>query len=393
MVLKNNSTNGKVSFEYIWLDLNNNFRSKVRIMDNVPETFININIKHQEWNFDGSSTGQASGKDSEIFIKPYKMVQDINNESDYYVFCDCYYPNGDPHQTNTRKQAVDFFNHPYIKEMDTMFGIEQEFFVFNNGKPLVWNDEDTEPQGNYYCGNGSKNIKGRDYLDEVVRNLNFWNINVTGYNFEVAPGQMEIQICEKGIDGADNLIATRFILVRIAESYGWDIDFKPKPVFLNTHKWNGSGCHVNFSTNIMREHNFIDQNIIGTASEEYKKWNFVTESITPSVYQTACILYNMKQNHTSDISKFGSENNKLRLGGSNEASSYDTFNYGIANRGCSVRIPHAFMTSMKGYIEDRRPGADMDPYIVTTLITSYVKFENTETIQSIVDDLLNYKNK
>jgi glutamine synthetase len=382
----NNNNKNKVSFEYIWLDANNKFRSKVRIMDNVPETFININIKQEEWNFDGSSTGQASGKDSEIFIKPYKMFSDIKNEYDYYVFCECYYPNGQPHQTNTRKQANDYFNQQNIKEMGTMFGIEQEFFVFNNGKPLVWNDEKTEHQGNYYCGNGAKNIKGRDYLDEVVRNLSFWNINVTGYNFEVAPGQMEIQICEKGINAADNLIATRFILTRIAETYGWDVDFTPKPSFLNSDMWNGSGCHVNFSTQIMREYNWIDQNIIASASQEYKEWNFVNDSILPSVYQTACLIHNMQKNHANDISKFGSENNQLRLGGINETSSYHTFTYGIANRGCSVRIPREFVKSMKGYIEDRRPGADMDPYVVTSLITSYVKFEDRYTVQEIIDN-------
>ena len=101
----------------------------------------------------------------------------------------------------------------------------------------------------------------------------------------------------------------------------------------------------------------------------------------------------MKQNHESDIYLFGSENNKIRLGGKNEASSYTNFNYGIANRGCSVRIPRAFMKFMKGYIEDRRPGADMDPYIVTSLITSYVKYENIETVQSIIDDLQKFNKK
>jgi glutamine synthetase len=365
-----------VLVEYIWLDANNNFRSKVK-----ATTDFKIVVNETEiWNFDGSSTNQATGNDSEIFLKPYKIFNGglKKNHDYYYVFCECLNPNGTPHKTNTRKEVVDFFNKQEIKDLDTIFGIEQEFFVFKNDVPLIWNAEMTKLQGNYYCGNGSSNVnQGREFLDKVTEVLIEWGINVTGYNFEVAPGQMEIQICEKGIEAADNLIALRFILTRLAEERGWDIILTPKPDILNSDKWNGSGCHVNFSTKQIRT---IDTN------DCYSSLNI-----------TSKLINTMRKYHVKDIDSFGSENNKLRLGGKNEASSYNTFNYGVANRGCSIRIPRAFVNQLSGYIEDRRPGADMDPYIVTKTITSYVidlqeTPEDTEEIKKISSSILDKHN-
>jgi glutamine synthetase len=356
----------KCVLEYIWLDVNNNFRSKVKV-DAIKVPFYPKDL--EIWNFDGSSTGQATGDNSEVFIKPYLILQkhnydfnDFSNNNYYYVFCECL--NTDlktPHKTNTRMAAFNFFNQQDVIKLDPMFGIEQEFFVFKDGKPIVWNDEKTAPQGDYYCGNGGKSIlhSGRKFLDKVINTLNRWGINTTGYNFEVAPGQMEIQICETGIMAADYLIVLRFILTRYAEEYGWDIVLTPKPEFLSGDNWNGSGCHVNFSTAEMRQ--TIDQSI--------------------SLHKTINLIQNMKEVHSRDIIHFGSENNKLRLGGKNETSSYHTFTYGIANRGSSIRIPRYFVNNLYGYIEDRRPGADMDPYVVTKIICSYALANNKSDSQ------------
>ncbi len=358
----------KTILEYIWTDINNNFRSKVKVENYIYPILESLEI----WNFDGSSTGQASGHNSEILLKPYLILKDFDNinANYYYVFCECLNPDKTPHITNTRSKVVEFFNNNKIKELDPLFGIEQEFFVFNKGKPLVWNDEKTLPQGDYYCGNGGKSINksSRKFLDNVIRILNSWSINVTGYNFEVAPGQMEIQICEKGILASDYLIVSRFILTRCAEELGWDIILTPKPSFLNSDNWNGSGCHVNFSTKEMRTKDNNQSNPLF------------------NLYKTAELIYNMKQNHNLDIDNFGSENNKLRLGGINETSSYDKFTYGIANRGSSIRIPRSFVNNLYGYIEDRRPGADMDPYIVTKIICSYAikKSDNSGSDSDIV---------
>lgn len=354
--------------EYIWLDADNNFRTKVKT---TQKKDVNLETLEQ-WDFDGSSTGQASGHDSEVIIKPYSYIVDNDKNNYYYVFCECYNPKGSPHKTNTRNMAFQFFEQYNIKALEPMFGIEQEFFVFKNGKPIIWDGENTEAQGNYYCGNGTKYINGREFLEQTVKKLIKMKINITGYNFEVAPGQMEIQICDKGIKVSDDLIMARFFLKRQAEMYyGWDIDFTPKPTFLGTEKWNGSGCHVNFSTNKIREP--------------------LINSPLSSLYETCKLIAKMKYYHTRDIDNFGSENNKLRLCGKNETSSYNSFTYGIANRGSSIRIPRTFVKNLKGYIEDRRPGSDMDPYITTQIICNYAikdlnEIENYYSILQEIND-------
>ena len=61
-----------------------------------------------------------------------------------------------------------------------------------------------------------------------------------------------------------------------------------------------------------------------------------------------------------------------RLTGSHETAPWSEFSYGVSNRGASVRIPWQVEIDKKGYIEDRRPNANMDPYVVTRMITDTV---------------------
>lgn len=61
--------------------------------------------------------------------------------------------------------------------------------------------------------------------------------------------------------------------------------------------------------------------------------------------------------------------NKGRLTGLHETSRMDKFSFGVANRAASVRIPSQVANDNgKGYIEDRRPASDIDPYVVGALI-------------------------
>jgi glutamine synthetase len=61
-----------------------------------------------------------------------------------------------------------------------------------------------------------------------------------------------------------------------------------------------------------------------------------------------------------------------RLTGLHETAPWNEFSYGVSDRGASVRIPWQVEKEGKGYIEDRRPNANMDPYVVTRLITDTV---------------------
>ena len=63
-------------------------------------------------------------------------------------------------------------------------------------------------------------------------------------------------------------------------------------------------------------------------------------------------------------------NNADRLTGANETCSINEFRYGIGDRTASIRIPSSIEDkTTPGYLEDRRPASNGDPYeIVTRMI-------------------------
>jgi len=325
--------------EYVWLDSNNNCRSKTKVMQNTHDVSV-TNVTN--WNYDGSSTGQASGKDSEVILKPIAIYKDpfrYNLKNSYIVLCETYLPSGVPHPDNTRSRALNIFNQAEASE--PWFGIEQEFFMMKSSdkRPLGFpNTGFPQPQGEYYCSNGTGKCFGREIAEDVLNYCIYAEVPITGLNFEVAPGQCEFQVRGEGIEAADNLIIFRYILVRTAEYYNVIIDFHPKPV---GGDWNGSGCHTNYSTKRMR--------MDGGISE---------------IYNT---IDKLKDKHEEHIKIYGSDNDK-RLTGYHETADISTFSYGVADRGCSIRIPRFTERDGKGYLEDRRPASNMDPYLVTSKI-------------------------
>ena len=77
----------KILLEYVWIDAYFNLRSKIKILNHTKFEF-NINYV-PEWNFDGSSTGQATGHDSDIIIKPVRLFKNPFHKdmSAYLVLC------------------------------------------------------------------------------------------------------------------------------------------------------------------------------------------------------------------------------------------------------------------------------------------------------------------
>ena len=325
--------------EYVWVDAFGNPRSKTRVIyQKTPENMEDLNLPF--WNYDGSSTGQADGKDSECILKPQSVFPDPFRGGDcLMVLCDVYNPDMSPHSTNTRHKAVERF--ALWPDTKPMFGLEQEFFLMKKDKVLGFSGDDVsmEAQGNYYCGNGSNNAIGRDCVESAFKRCILAGIHVTGMNAEVAPSQWEIQVCATGINAADQLVMMRYILNRTAEMYGLWINYHPKP--LVEGDWNGSGCHVNFSTETMRADGGYDAIL-----DAIKK---------------------LETNHQKHIEAYGDDNH-LRLTGKHETASMESFSYGVADRGASIRIPRDTDRDKKGYLEDRRPSSNMDPYVVTSLI-------------------------
>lgn len=345
---------GTYILEYIWVDSNYQLRSKTKVFktSSISENLIDV---FPQWNYDGSSTGQATGDNSEIIIKPCSFYPDPFRylPNSYLVLCDTYTREQNnsnlliPHVTNNRVNALEIFNK--YKNEKPMYGIEQEFFLSDvDYKPLFvkeiqqTKDGAWDPQGNYYCGIGARNIIGRQFIEEALELCVYAELNITGMNAEVAPGQWEFQVCATGIDVCDQLYILRYILQRLAEKYDWTINFHPKPV---EGDWNGSGCHVNFSTENMRNENGMDHILNG--------------------------IEKLAKKHEEHMSVYGTDNEK-RMTGKHETADYNSFNYGVANRGASIRIPVDTATNKKGYFEDRRPASNMDPYLVTSKILETV---------------------
>lgn len=328
-----------IKLEYVWIGGNNELRSKTKVIktDKLYLTLDDSEISN--WDYDGSSTEQSEGNNSEVIIKPVAVYKDpFRNEHDLLVLCDTWLSDDTPHSTNTRYHANKIFEQALEKE--PWFGMEQEFFIIDNNTKLPVgfpHNGYPSPQGQYYCSVGASNAFGRGFLEEALNNCLIANIPVTGVNFEVCAGQLEIQVCSTGISQGDNLLITRYILQRTAEKYMFDIDFSAKPVKGN---WNGSGCHTNFSTKDMRESNSGYQLILDAIEK-------------------------LKNKHQEHIQCYGSDNSE-RLTGLHETSHISEFSSGVANRCASIRIPRTTLKNGKGYLEDRRPSSSCDPYIVTS---------------------------
>jgi glutamine synthetase len=333
----------KFKLEYIWLDgyePTPNLRSKTKIVSFAgPPTLDELPL----WNFDGSSTQQADGSSSDCFLQPVAVFPDPARENGLLVMCEVLLPDETLHPSNSRGTIPD--------DPGAWFGFEQEYFLYRDGAPLGFPKEGfPAPQGEYYTGVGYKNVGdvARRIVDEHIDLCLEAGINLEGINAEVAKGQWEFQIFGKGSKrAADELWVARYLLMRLCETYGVDVNWHCKPLGAELD-WNGSGLHTNFSTTYMRE----------TGGEEYFE-----------ALMAAFDAY--KHDH---IAVYGPDNH-LRLTGLHETQSIDKFNYGIADRGASVRVPHSFVQDgYRGYLEDRRPNSLGDPYriagrILQTIVT------------------------
>lgn len=331
----------KVKLEYIWLDgyaPEANLRSKTKVI-NDPD-FNGEVEKCPSWSFDGSSTQQAEGHLSDCILKPVRVVRDVQRENGWLVMCEVMNPDGTPHASNTRSKVDD-------DAADYWFGFEQEYIlVQEDGRPLGFPKNGfPAPQGKYYCSVGKGNVAGREIVEEHLDVCLEAGIEITGVNAEVLLGQWEFQVLGKGAKkAADDLWLSRYLLFRVTESYGVRVEFHPKPV---KGDWNGSGLHTNFSNEEMRE----------VGGEENMK--------------AICEAFGEK--HADHIAVYGSSNDQ-RLTGLHETQSIEKFSYGLSDRGASIRMPISLPeNSWKGYLEDRRPASNADPYQITAKIVSTIK--------------------
>ena len=343
----------KTKLEYVWIDgykPEPNLRSKVKVTDKPISQLSDI----PEWGFDGSSTKQAEGYSSDCYLKPVRLYSGGLGDT-IYVLCEVMDSRGKVHETNDRAKLGK-------EDFDFWVGFEQEYFIRSGHHKNILGFEKgiIDPQGKYYCGVGGQMV-GRSLTEEHLNMCLNYGIGIEGTNAEVALGQWEYQIFAKGkITAADDLWMSRYFLYKIAEKYGYQIELHPKPIIFGD--WNGSGLHTNFSNKRMRE----------KGGEEYFKSIF-------KVFESRAKIH---------IENYGSDNH-LRLTGKHETQSIDKFSWGVSDRGASIRVPKSVGETWKGYLEDRRPGSNANPYKVLQIISESLELAKDldETLHVMYDNI------
>jgi len=336
---------GKVQAMYIWIDgTGEGMRAKTKTLESEPKSVSELPI----WNYDGSSTYQAEGCNSDTYLHPIAMYPDpFRRGPNKLILCETYKYNKQPTETNHRKLCAEVMEK--AKDVEPWFGLEQEYTMLDqDGHPFGWPKNGFPgPQGPYYCGVGANKVYGRDVVEAHYRACLYAGINISGTNAEVMPAQWEFQVGPtEGIAMGDDLWLSRFLLYRVAEDFGVVISLDPKPM---KGDWNGAGCHSNFSTIPMRKPGGIK------AIEE--------------------AIDRLSKHHIRHIKAYDPQegkDNERRLTGAHETSSIHDFSAGVANRGCSIRIPREVAEKGYGYMEDRRPSSNCDPYQVTRVMVQTI---------------------
>lgn len=361
-----------IPIEYIWLGGKDEFRSKVRYLPSLLYPRLDTKslsdlLLTLEWNYDGSSTDQATTEKSEVVLKPVRIYTN-QFKNKYYALCETYSIDGQPLSNNYRHYLTKLLEESTTSAHDLWLGFEQEFFLYDLIKRsflgvTTFGTVPTPQQGPFYCNIeaihqyehtnsylvGSSRV--RTLTEKIAQACADLSLGITGWNLEVAPGQTEVQIFGKDLKACDDLMMFRYLCHVILNQENVMPDFSPKPMGL---MWNGSGLHTNISTEETRKEGGYDQ-----------------------------ILKYMKafeKTHKDHIAVYGKDNH-LRLTGIHETSSMDTFTWGVASRATSVRIPRETAERKKGYFEDRRPAANANPYQIALRVLQTIQLANDEKIE------------
>lgn len=301
-----------------------------------------------------SITGQAEGSNSDVYLNPVALYPDpFRGGKNKLVLCETVTYEKQPTSTNTRRSCIEAMTQ-VTESHEPWFGIEQEYTLIDANSrpglhPLGWPVNGFPgPQGPYYCGVGANKVFGRDVVEAHYRACLYAGIPICGENAEVMPAQWEYQLGPSaGVSIGDDMWMSRFLLHRVAEDFHIAVSFDPKPI---PGDWNGAGAHTNFSTKQTRS----------------------KEGGMDAINEAIELLRGAHTRHIKAYDPKKGRDNERRLTGRHETSSIHEFSAGVAHRGASVRIPRSVADAGYGYLEDRRPSSNCDPYVVAEAIVRTV---------------------
>jgi len=325
--------------EYVWSDgagkspHYNSLRSKTRVLS-------------RELPVGGSFPFLAfDGRDSDGLLQPVFSCPDpVRGGNSLLALCEVLTPAGAPHASNSRAQLRSLLD-DRVSDAKPLFSFQQQWTAFTAaGRPLAWPDSGVPPpDGPFYCSVGPQNAFGRPlaeaHLDACIKA----GLSVRGLNAEALPGAWDFQIGALGpLECADQVLVARWLLHRLGEEFGLVASLSPKPV---AGDWSGAGMHVSLSTEQMRLSGGL------SAIEE--------------------AIEKLAATHRAHIDVYG-PGNEARLTGRHGTCDIAMFKAGVADRGCSICVPREVQQAGCGYLEDRRPAANADPYSVCAALLNTV---------------------
>ena len=237
----------KYKLEYIWLDGYTpvpNLRGKTQLKD--YDSFPTLE-QLPLWGFDGSSTMQAEGHSSDCVLKPVRVFPDAARTNGALVMCEVMMPDGvTPHASNKRATILD--------DDGAWFGFEQEYFFYKNGRrsasrrAAIRRRRDRTTRASATRRSATSPARWSRSISTSASGRH----QPRGHQRRGGEGPVGIPDFGKGSKrAADEMWMARYLMQRLTEKYGVDIEYHCKP--LGDTDWNGSGMHANFSTTYMRE--------------------------------------------------------------------------------------------------------------------------------------------
>lgn len=329
--------------EYLCLDNENKFRSKIIITDNDIENVESLLT-------DSSLIDNVIESSYDIVLLPIKIIKNpfIRKENHWIVFCEYKHPTGVAHKNNTRYPLQTLAEKNPSIELAT----RQEFVLFKDNKPLGWRDS-LDIFKNY-----SGKIEYSQSCEEVVHKILdaalYVGLPVNSIEMTRIVGKWCVSMNTGDVlESCDDLILFRYIAQKICFQNNILFSLHSNPID-NSNIF--SRCEFSISTANMRDEETGIQHIVKACEK-------------------------LKLKHLEQHKSLSPHNSKK-------------FTYSQSNNEKCVQV--ILGKGESGVIKDNRCASDNDPYSsLNTLLTTITSEYNINTMSNDLETLkhrFNYHN-